>query len=130
VDTRLKIVEPGAAAAAARERRAAGNRIALASGFFDPLLAAHAQRLEEIAQPGRTLFVAVEDPPHPLLAARARAELIAGLRVVDYVVLAGGSSASLAGALAPDAVFTGRDADRRCTQTLIEHVHQRQTETR
>lgn len=130
MDTRPKIVDPAQAEALARERRAAGDRIALATGFFDPMLAAHARRFEEIARPGQALFVAVEDPPHPILAAHSRAVLLAGLRMVDYVVLAGPSSAGLAEALAPDAVFPGGDADRCITQKLIQHVHQRQTETR
>ena len=97
MDTRDKIVAPADAPALARERRAAGERVALVSGFFDPLLAAHALRLREIAQASQALFVAIEDPPQPLLEARARAELVAGLRVVDYVVLAG--QAGLAGHL-------------------------------
>jgi len=130
VDTRDKIVAPAAAPALARERRAAGERIALVTGFFDPLLAAHALRLQEIARAGQALFVAVEDPPQPLLEARARAELLAGLRVVDYVVLAGQTPASLAETMAPDAVFNWLDDDRRRTQELIEHVHHRQKETR
>ncbi len=59
------------------------------SGWFDPLLAAHASQLESLRVPGRSLVVVITDPPDPLLPARARAELVAALRPVDYVVLEG-----------------------------------------
>jgi len=129
VDTRTKIVSAEAAAALARQFRDAGRQVTLVSGYFDPLLAAHALRLSEVARPGQALFVAVEDPPCPVLATRARAELVAGLSVVDYVVLAGQPAAGLEG-IEADRVFAERDADRRRTQELMQHVHDRQRETR
>ena len=130
MDTRSKIVGPGAAVELARSRRAAGLRVAVAAGYFDPLLAAHAERLEELARDGQVLFLAIEDPPRPLLEARARAELVAGLRVVDCVTLVGSRSSGFIETLGPDAVFLEREADSRRTQELIEHVHRRQKETR
>ena len=60
------------------------------SGYFDPLLAEHARRLSQMRTPGVSLAVIVENSPSPLLPQRARAELVAALRVVDYVVLEGG----------------------------------------
>ena len=57
------------------------------SGHFDPLLAEHVRRLAERKEPGKLLVVEVTDPPQPLLAQRARAELVAALAMVDYVVL-------------------------------------------
>jgi bifunctional ADP-heptose synthase (sugar kinase/adenylyltransferase) len=115
VDTRKKIVAAEAAADLARQCRAAGKAVLLATGFFDPLLAAQALRLEEIARAGGTLFVAVQDPARPLLPAQARAELVAGLRVVDYVILGG--------TVAADAVYHEEAADQRRTQELAQHVH-------
>lgn len=57
------------------------------SGHFDPLLAEHVRRLRECARPGKLLAVEVTEPRRPLLAQRARAELVAALSMVDYVVL-------------------------------------------
>ena len=58
----------------------------LVIGTFDPLLAAHAERLAELAQPGAKLVVAVADSPNALLPLEARREMVAALRVVDFVV--------------------------------------------
>lgn len=115
MDSRKKIIDAEAAPDVIRQCRAAGKAILLVTGFFDPLLAAHARRLEEIARAGGTLFVAVQDPARPLLSAQARAELVAGLRVVDYVILGG--------TVAADAVFHEEAADQRRTQELAQHVH-------
>lgn len=57
------------------------------SGYFDPLVAEHVRRLTEVREPGRPLVVEVTNPRQPLLAQRARAELVAALAMVDYVVL-------------------------------------------
>lgn len=59
----------------------------LVIGTFDPLLAAHGERLAELINEAPVkLVVAVADPPEPLLDRRARMELVAALRVVDSVV--------------------------------------------
>jgi hypothetical protein len=71
-------------------------------------------------------MAAVIDPPDPLLAARARAELAAALRAVDYVILLG--PADLDGAvreLRPDEVIRAEASDRERARELIEHVHRR-----
>jgi hypothetical protein len=57
-------------------------------GFFDPLLAAQATALAG-RKGDRPLAVVVRDPDQPLLESRARAELVASLRAVDYVVIGG-----------------------------------------
>jgi len=62
VDTRTKILDPAAAAQKAAEARRAGKTVKLATGTFDPLLAAHARWLREIAGEGAVLFVAVGEP--------------------------------------------------------------------
>lgn len=56
-------------------------------GFFDPLLAEHARRLGQLRSADSCLAVVIEDPAQPLLPIRARAELVAGLAAVDFVVL-------------------------------------------
>jgi hypothetical protein len=93
--------------------------------LFDPLLAAHARRLGEIARDGVLLMVAVGEAPGALLAARARAELVAALGMVDYVIL-GGTPEAAAGLIEADAVFHEEAEDRRRTQELTRHVHDRQ----
>lgn len=60
----------------------------IVEGFFDPLLATHANQLKAIEKT-RPLAVVVQDPQQPLLSARARAELVAGLSCVDYVTIGG-----------------------------------------
>lgn len=87
------------------------------SGYFDPLLAGHAHRLQGLKRTGVPLIVAVSDPENPILPVRARAELLAGLMVVDYVV-------ESAAHLKIDVRLEEEDAHR--FDDLIEHVHARQ----
>jgi bifunctional ADP-heptose synthase (sugar kinase/adenylyltransferase) len=83
------------------------------SGHFDPLLAEHVRRLAEQREPGQALVVQVTNPARPLLAQRARAELVAALAMVDYVVLGSGEAGA------------GTPADGDITERFIEHVLQR-----
>jgi len=101
VDTRSKIVD----------RAAAPTEAVWFSGHFDPLLAEHARMLRDAKGPTSLLVVEITNPARPLLAQRARAELVAGLADVDYVVLAEG--------VADDS------ADSAITRRLTEHVRQR-----
>jgi bifunctional ADP-heptose synthase (sugar kinase/adenylyltransferase) len=119
VDTRTKILDAGAATAVAGEARRAGKTVKLVVGTFDPLLAAHARRLREIAGEGAVLFVAIREPAQPLLAAQARAELVAALGMVDYVVLDDAP-------LQPDEIYREETADAHRTRDLIQHVQTRQ----
>ena len=57
----------------------------MVSGYFDPMLASMANRLSEIKREGKPLLVLVANPLDPILPARARMELVAGLAVVNYV---------------------------------------------
>lgn len=70
------------------------------------MLAEHVRRLAEEREPCRLLVVEVSNPAQPLLAQRARAELVAALSMVDYVVLGDGGA--------------GVDAD--IAQRFVEHV--------
>jgi bifunctional ADP-heptose synthase (sugar kinase/adenylyltransferase) len=101
LDTRTKIVPLHEVAE--RLHNGSATRI---SGHFDPLLAEHIQRLAEARKPGRQLVVEITNPVQPLLAQRARAELVAALSVVDFVVLGD--------------VEPGVDAD--ISARFIEHV--------
>ena len=76
--------------------RAAGRTISFANGAFDLLHVGHLRYLQGAAQEGDVLVVAVNDDAsvralkgdgRPVLAAEARAELVAALRCVDYVVI-------------------------------------------
>jgi rfaE bifunctional protein nucleotidyltransferase chain/domain len=76
--------------------RKAGRTVALANGCFDLLHVGHVRYLEGASEEADRLVVAINDddsvrelkgPGRPILPGTARAELIAGLRCVDYVVL-------------------------------------------
>ena len=78
--------------------RAAGRTVALANGCFDLLHVGHVRYLEAAAAEADRLIVAVNDDPsvaelkgagRPILPASDRAELVAALRGVDYVVVFG-----------------------------------------
>lgn len=76
--------------------RAAGRSIAFANGCFDLLHVGHVRYLQASAAEADRLIVAVNDdasvaalkgPGQPVLPAADRAELVAALRGVDYVVI-------------------------------------------
>jgi rfaE bifunctional protein nucleotidyltransferase chain/domain len=84
--------------AVARER-ALGRTIVLANGCFDLLHVGHVRYLQAAATEGDRLVVAVNDdisasalkgPGRPVIPVSDRAELVAGLRGVDYVVVFSG----------------------------------------
>jgi rfaE bifunctional protein nucleotidyltransferase chain/domain len=104
--------------AVARER-AAGRTIAFANGCFDLLHVGHVRYLQGAAREGDRLVVAVNDdgsvaalkgPGRPVLAAADRAELVAALRGVDYVVIFGDPNVErLLTLLKPDVHCKGTD---------------------
>jgi rfaE bifunctional protein nucleotidyltransferase chain/domain len=76
--------------------RRAGRRISFANGCFDVLHAGHVRYLQAARQQGDVLVVginsdpsvaALKGPGRPLLPAQARAELVAALESVDYVII-------------------------------------------
>ncbi len=101
------------------------QRLKVVTGYFDPLLADHARRLQRLRGPEDTLLVVVRDPERPLLPARARAELVAALRAVDFVVPAAGELSELLSSLQPDEVIHEEAADEARRQELIRHVQER-----
>jgi hypothetical protein len=112
VDTRSKIVD----GAAASRLAAAGAFVV--SGYFDPLTAAHARRLAELKQEDAPLLVAIAKHGDEILPARGRAELVAALAVVNYVV-------ETVDGLAPAVRLEQEDDARRAA--LIQHVQARQS---
>jgi rfaE bifunctional protein nucleotidyltransferase chain/domain len=83
---------------AVKRERAAGHTIAFANGCFDLLHVGHVRYLQGAAAEADRLVVAVNDdrsvaelkgPGRPILPAADRAELVAAVRGVDYVVLFG-----------------------------------------
>jgi len=104
--------------AVARDR-AAGRTIALANGCFDLLHVGHVRYLQGAAAEADRLVVAVNDdeserrlkgPGRPILRARDRAELVAALRGVDYVVIFGEANVErLLTLLEPDVHCKGTD---------------------
>lgn len=108
-----------------------GRRPTLVTAYFDPLLAWHAERLAAIRFTATTLAAIVLPLEHELLPRRARAELAAALRVIDYVLIAPGSDPNAAEdlirALDPVQVFRFEEEDLRRRAELIADVRSRQT---
>ena len=102
----------------ARER-AAGHTIGFANGCFDLLHVGHVRYLQAAAKEADRLVVAVNDdasatalkgPGRPIIAAADRAELVAGLRGVDYVTIFSDSNVErLLSLLKPDVHCKGTD---------------------
>jgi D-glycero-beta-D-manno-heptose 1-phosphate adenylyltransferase len=95
IDVGLVVSEAELADAVARDR-AAGRTVAFANGCFDLLHVGHVRYLQGAAAEADRLIVAVNDdrsvarlkgPGRPVLGAGDRAELVAALRGVDYVVV-------------------------------------------
>lgn len=99
--------------------RAEGRTIAFANGCFDLLHVGHVRYLQGAAAEADRLVVAVNDdrsvaglkgPGRPILRGADRAELVAALRGVDYVVLFGDPTVErLLRALTPDVHCKGTD---------------------
>lgn len=104
--------------AVARDR-AAGRRIAFANGCFDLLHVGHIRYLKAAAAEADRLVVAINDDPsvaalkgagRPVLNAAERAELVAALNGVDYVIVFGDSTVErLLARLKPDVHCKGTD---------------------
>jgi D-glycero-beta-D-manno-heptose 1-phosphate adenylyltransferase len=80
---------------AVAEDRAAGRTIAFANGCFDVLHVGHVRYLQGAAAEADRLIVAVNEdasvaqlkgPGRPMMPAAERAEIVAALEAVDYVV--------------------------------------------
>ena len=101
------------------EERLRNKRIVFANGCFDILHVGHVRYLEGARKEGDVLVVGVngdasvhflKGPGRPILAENARAELVAGLRSVDFVILFGDSNVKrLLEAIRPDVHAKGTD---------------------
>jgi bifunctional ADP-heptose synthase (sugar kinase/adenylyltransferase) len=127
VDTRSKILT------AADARQIAGS-VLLATGYFDVLREEHVREVEALASQegnrqagGRLQFlVAVLPFEGALLDQRARAELVAGLRMVDYVIAASDSEVDeLIRTLHPRRIVRLESEHIRLARELRERVHHR-----
>jgi rfaE bifunctional protein nucleotidyltransferase chain/domain len=98
MDTRRKIVSREILKQEVAERKARGERIVFANGCFDVLHVGHARYLAGAKAEGDVLVVGVNSDAserankgegRPILPESARAELVAALAPVDYVVIFG-----------------------------------------
>ena len=105
--------------AAVQADKAAGRTVAFANGCFDLLHVGHVRYLQGAAAEADRLIVAVntdssvrglKGPNRPILPEHDRAELVAALRGVSYVVLFGDATVErLLRALTPDVHCKGTD---------------------
>ncbi len=91
-----RVIPRGELRALGERLRREGKRIAFANGCFDVLHVGHARYLQAARAEGDVLVVgvngdaavrALKGPGRPLLPAEARAELVAALEAVDYVLI-------------------------------------------
>lgn len=101
------------------ELKAQGKKVAFANGHFDLLHVGHLRYLQAARAEGDALVVAINDDPsverlkgpgRPVVPAAERAELLAALAPVDFVVVFDGDSpAPLLADLQPDIHCKGTD---------------------
>jgi bifunctional ADP-heptose synthase (sugar kinase/adenylyltransferase) len=119
VNTQIKIV----GAAACRSK----GPVIVVTGYFDPLLAWHARELESIRGRARAIAVVVLPLAGELLPQRARAVLVAALRVIDYVLIVDNEDLDkLFAELKPVEIVRLEDVDLCRRGELIEHVRRQQ----
>ena len=99
--------------------RTAGRKLVFTNGVFDVLHVGHVRYLEQARALGDALLVAINSDPtvrelkgkgRPLMNEHERAEILAALRMVDYVTIFDNvSPRSLIGELLPDVLVKGGD---------------------
>jgi len=119
---RQRVLTRAAARAAVGTARRHGERVVFTNGCFDLLHVGHVRSLEQARGFGDRLVVAVnrdasvrrlKGPRRPIVPERQRAELIAALACVDWVVLFGEETPlALIRALRPDVLAKGGDWKR------------------
>ena len=113
------MVSAGELPAIGRALAAAGRRVVLTNGYFDLMHVGHTRYLQRARALGDALVVGVnhdatarrrKDPRRPILPAAERAELLAALACVDYVVVFDADTAvHLVELLRPDVYAKGGD---------------------
>ena len=116
---RGKILSRAAAVRAVRRAQRRGERVVFSSGCFDLLHIGHVRSLEAARAFGERLVVGVnadaevrrqKGAGRPVTPARQRAELLAALACVDFVlVFAGATPRATLAALRPDVYAKGGD---------------------
>ncbi len=119
VHARKRVLTQKAAAVAVRQAQRRGERVVFTSGCFDLLHVGHVRSLEEAASYGDRLVVGVNGDAtvrrlkgkgRPVVPARQRAEMLAALHCVDWVVVFGGATPrATLGVLRPDVFAKGGD---------------------
>lgn len=114
-----KIIPRAEVSALGERLRQQGRLVAFANGCFDLLHVGHIRFLQAAREQGDVLVVGVNSDPvvstlkgpgRPLLPAQARAELVAALESVDYVVIFDEpTAASVLHDLRPDVQCKGTD---------------------
>ena len=117
--TQNKVVPLNMLADEIATRRRLGQRIVFTNGCFDVLHAGHVQYLQTARRQGDVLVVglnsdasvrSLKGPTRPLQSLDARAQVLAGLQAVDYVVAFDeGTPAKLIQAVRPDVLVKGAD---------------------
>jgi hypothetical protein len=119
MDTRSKILTFDAALRLPR------GAVTLVSGYFDALRAAHVRDLTGLGAP---LLAAVLPCDGELFPQSARAEMVAALRVIDYVVITNEKDLdALIECLAPRELRRLEAADAARVRQLRDHVQTRKT---
>ena len=116
---RHKILSRDAAARTCARARGLGERVVFTNGCFDLLHVGHVRSLEQARSLGDRLVVGINSdasvrrikgPARPIVPARQRAEVLAALACVDWVVVFGESTPlRLIRALRPDVLAKGGD---------------------
>lgn len=116
---RTKVLTRAGAVRAVRAAQRRGERVVFTNGCFDLLHVGHVRSLEQARAQGDRLVVALntdasvrrnKGPGRPIVPARQRAEVLAALACVDYVVLfAEATPLAIIEALRPDVLAKGGD---------------------
>jgi hypothetical protein len=115
LDTRSKIVAGDAVPAGCT----------VVTGYFEMLAAEDSRELGGLQRPVVAIVLPLEEE---LLGQRARAEMAAALRVIDYVVIAETARVdALCERLRPARIVAIEAAQALRTRQLMEHVRNRQT---
>ena len=116
-------------------RRKAGQKVVLTNGCFDLLHVGHVSYLKEAAREGDCLIVAINSdesvrrlnkaPDRPIFDQQYRAEMLAGLESVDYVVVFGEETPhAILRTLQPDVLVKGgtyRDDEIVGREVVLEY---------
>ena len=124
MDTRSKILTPGASLPPEIRRP-----LVVVTGYFDVLRGEHVRELASVRERigAGTLVVAVLPLAEEVLEQRARAELVAALRMVDYVLIADPQELErLIASFEPAELVRLEAGDARRIRELKEHVHRTQ----